>query len=98
ERRLHFSLRIDNKIHNWLSAKLCCEMRLVLIAERGTDRHPRRSAAWLKGQAAGVRSLTRLRHDAHIGLRRLPTVRIKLLGLVVGHGAGEDDFFTLLPI
>src|ERR1700734_605769 len=35
--------------------------------------------------------LPRLRHHADVGLRRLPTARIKLLGFFVAHRAGEDD-------
>src|SRR5665213_2915713 len=39
-----------------------------------------------------------LRHDADIGLRRLPTGGIELLGFVVGDGATENHVFALLPV
>src|SRR5437868_481781 len=42
--------------------------------------------------------LTRLRHDPNIRLRRLPTLREQLLGVVVGHRAGDDDVIAALPV
>ena len=39
-----------------------------------------------------------LRHDPDIGLRRFPALRIGLLRVLVGDGAGDDDVFALLPI
>jgi hypothetical protein len=39
-----------------------------------------------------------LRHDADVGLRRLPTLRILLLGIVVGDRAGDDHVLALLPV
>src|SRR5580704_13505935 len=46
----------------------------------------------------GLSALLRRRHDPDIGFRRLPALRIELLGLVVGHRAGEDDVLALLPV
>src|SRR5262249_42880250 len=40
----------------------------------------------------------RLRHDADVGPRRLPALRILLLGVVVGDRAGNDHVFALLPV
>src|SRR6266481_7736492 len=40
----------------------------------------------------------RLRHDANIGLRRLPALRILLLGLVVADRTRDDHVLAVLPI
>src|SRR5262249_29990130 len=47
---------------------------------------------------ARVPSALRLRHDADIGLRRLPALRPDLLGVVVAHRARDDDVVALLPV
>src|SRR5579871_5369133 len=39
-----------------------------------------------------------LRHDAQVRPRRLPTVRIDLLGVLVADRTRDDDLFTLLPV
>src|SRR5579864_3970885 len=43
-------------------------------------------------------ALLRLRHNAQVGLRRLPATRILLLRLLIRHGTGNDYVITLLPI
>src|SRR5262249_53366540 len=43
-------------------------------------------------------SSLRLRHDADIGLGRLPALRILLLGVLVGDRSGDDDVLAVLPI
>src|ERR1019366_476997 len=40
----------------------------------------------------------RLRHDSDVGLRRLPALRILLLGVLVGHRAGDDHVLAMLPV
>ena len=40
----------------------------------------------------------RLRHDSDVGLRRLPALRILLLGVLIGHRAGDDHVFAILPV
>src|ERR1700674_1109356 len=39
-----------------------------------------------------------LRHDPDIRSRRLPTLRIGFLGVVVGHRAGDDHVLAMLPV
>ena len=39
-----------------------------------------------------------LRHDADVGLRGLPALRVKLLRFFIGNRAGEDNVFALLPV
>src|SRR6516162_10986279 len=41
-------------------------------------------------------SVARLRHDADIGPRRLPALRVGLAGVVVGDRARDDHILTLL--
>src|SRR6516162_1285472 len=43
-------------------------------------------------------SVPRLRHDADIGPRRLPALRVGLAGVVVGDRARDDHILTLLPV
>ena len=43
-------------------------------------------------------SSARLRHDPDVRLRRLPAVRIGLLRVLVGDGAGDDHVVALLPV
>src|SRR5262245_41248287 len=40
----------------------------------------------------------RLRHDADVGLGRLPALRILLLGVLVRHRAGDDHVLAVLPV
>src|SRR3954462_2144196 len=40
----------------------------------------------------------RLRHDADVGLRSRPALRVDLLGLFVRHRASDDHILTLFPI
>src|SRR5688500_14323078 len=64
---------------------------------RDTDRWPpaargghRASApSWARGNPG--RSRFRLRHDADVGTRRLPAIRIDLLRLVIRDRARDDD-------
>ena len=52
-----------------------------------------------KRQPSTMRMLRpRLGHDAEIGPRRLPALRILFLGVLVGHRAGDDDFLAVLPV
>src|SRR5260370_42476156 len=39
-----------------------------------------------------------LRHDADVGLGRLPTLRILLFRFIVGDGPGDDYIFAIFPI
>src|SRR5262249_39766661 len=43
-------------------------------------------------------STLRLRHDADVMPRRLPALRVLLLGFLVADRAGDDDVLTMLPI
>src|SRR5262245_60675139 len=43
-------------------------------------------------------STARLRHDADIGLGRLPALRVLLLGVLVRHRAGDDHVLAVLPV
>ena len=40
----------------------------------------------------------RLWHDSDVGLRRLPALRILLLGVLIGHRAGDDHVLAMLPV
>src|SRR6201993_2805403 len=84
----------------WGSPRTALASVDALIAEHCTDRHPRRGhGGGAKVNAPKLdRLLARLRYDAHVRLHRLPTIRVKLLRLVVGHRRGEDDFFALFPV
>src|SRR5215469_13605903 len=95
ERRLDLCFRIYDKVHNCPLRKL---LFATLIPERDTNRHPRRAAAGVCNQLKLDDSSARLWHDAHVGFHRLPPIRIKLLRLVVGYRASEDDVFTLFPV
>src|SRR3954451_10087216 len=48
--------------------------------------------------ASAVSLASGLRHDADVGLRRLPALRIELLGFLVRHGPGDDDVLARLPV
>src|SRR3954468_3309357 len=39
-----------------------------------------------------------LRHDADVGLRCLPALRIELLRFLVRNGPGDDDILARLPV
>ena len=43
-------------------------------------------------------ALPRLRHDPHIRKRRLPSLRVRLLRVVVGHRRQDDHVLALLPV
>src|SRR5216684_800580 len=50
-------------------------------------------------QAAEEGSLRlRLRHDSKVGPRRLPALRILLLGILIAHRAGDDHILAIFPV
>src|ERR1700730_7337496 len=57
----------------------------------------RTAPKWLFARCAKARLLG-LRHYAQIRFRRLPTLRVLLLGVVVRHRAGDDDVLAILPV
>src|SRR5262245_18765263 len=61
---------------------------------RNSRRHP--SASARLAELGYLRP--RLRHDAEVGFGRLPALRIRRLGLVVGDRTGDDDVIALLPV
>src|SRR5580692_2687734 len=67
-------------------------------ASAGAGRAKSAATAALSFSGRTFAALLRRRHDADVRFWRLPALRIELLGLVVGDGAGEDDVFALLPV
>src|SRR6266478_1801501 len=52
----------------------------------------------LRGCEWTLASRGRLRHDAQVRPRRLPALRVDLLGVFIAHRAGNDDVLALLPV
>src|SRR5258708_36564049 len=52
----------------------------------------------LRGCEWTLTSRDGLRHDAQVRPRRLPALRVDLLGVVIAHRPGTDDVLALLPV
>src|SRR6266446_10158227 len=52
----------------------------------------------LRGCEWTLTSRDGLRHDAQVRPRRLPALRVGLLGVVIADRAGDDDVLALLPV
>src|SRR5262245_34612496 len=73
----------------------------VCASRSGTSAMLRPPRAWSAACAMGAAmpdSTARLRHDADIGLGRLPTLRVLLLGILVRHRAGDDHVLPVVPV
>src|ERR1700722_6887340 len=81
-----------------LNRATAARWRIDQYASAGTGHAKSAAAAALSYPRRALALLLRCRHHTDVGLRRLPALRIELLRLVVGDGAGEDDVFALLPI